>query len=126
MNSTQINSKNITAFLIRYTFLPLSPPGCRGIVVTVRAGGRLGGRLPNLRNPYLSNRLTDFLNSKFCGIVSASSCALSWSFAHLPHMGLRIGQKLVKFGTNWVQTLRNTDLWNGWMDLPHLKFHGLV
>ena len=32
-------------------------------------GGRLGGRLPNLRNPYLGNHLTDFLNSKFCGIV---------------------------------------------------------
>ena len=28
-----------------------------------------GGRLPNLRNPYLCNRLTDFLHSKFCGIV---------------------------------------------------------
>ena len=26
-------------------FLPLSPPGWRGIVVTVRAGGRLGGQL---------------------------------------------------------------------------------
>ena len=26
-----------------YTFLPLSPPGWRGIVVTVRAGGRAGG-----------------------------------------------------------------------------------
>ena len=50
-------------------FLPLSPPGWRGIVVTVRASGRLGGRLPNLRNPYLGNCLTDFLNSKFCGIV---------------------------------------------------------
>ena len=34
-----------------------------------RAGGRLGGRLPNLRNPYLCNRLMDFLNSKLCGIV---------------------------------------------------------
>ena len=32
-------------------------------------GGRLGGRLPNLRNPYLCNRLTDFLHSKFCEIV---------------------------------------------------------
>ena len=53
--------------------LPLSPPGWRGIVVTVRAGGRVGGRagvqLPNLRNPYLCNRLMDFLHSKFCGIV---------------------------------------------------------
>ena len=34
-----------------------------------RAGGRLGGRLPNLRNPYLCNRLMDFLRSKFYGIV---------------------------------------------------------
>ena len=34
-----------------------------------RAGGRPGGRLPNLRNPYLCNRLMDFLDSKFCGIV---------------------------------------------------------
>ena len=56
-----------------YNFLPLSPSGWRGIVVTVRAGGRVGGRpggrLPNLRNPYLCNRLTDFLHSKFYGIV---------------------------------------------------------
>ena len=37
--------------------------------VGVWTGGRLGGRLPNLRNPYLGNRSTDFLNSKFCGIV---------------------------------------------------------
>ena len=50
---------------VRHTVLPLSPPGWRGIVVTVRAGGRL----PNLQNPYLCNRLTDFLHSKFCGIV---------------------------------------------------------
>ena len=28
----------------RAPFLPLSPPGWRGIVVTVRAGGRVGGR----------------------------------------------------------------------------------
>ena len=28
---------------VRHTFLPLSPPGWRGIVVTVRAGGRAGG-----------------------------------------------------------------------------------
>ena len=46
-------------------FLPLSPSGWRGIVVTVRAGGQL----PNLRNPYLCNRLTDFLHSKFYAIV---------------------------------------------------------
>ena len=27
------------------------------------------GRLPDLQNPYLCNLLTDFLHSKFCGIV---------------------------------------------------------
>ena len=32
-------------------------------------GGRAGGRLPDLRNPYLCNRLMDFLRSKFYGIV---------------------------------------------------------
>ena len=106
--------------------LPLSPPGWRGIVVTVRAGGLPGGRLPNLWNPYLCNCLTDFLHSKFCGIVQACRCALSWSYAHLSHMGLPMGQKLVKFATNWVQTLRNAYLWNCWMDLPHFKFYGLV
>ena len=37
---------------------------------------------------------------------SFQCCALSWSFAHLPHMGLPMGQKLVKFATNLVQTLR--------------------
>ena len=107
---------------ICHTFLPLSPPGCRGIVVTVRAAGQL----PNLSNPYLCNRFTGFLHWKFCGIVLACRCALSWSFGHLPHVGLPMGQKLVKFATNWVDTLRNTYLWNCWMDLPHLKFHGLV
>ena len=74
-------------------FLPLSPPGCKGIVITVRVGGWEGRRLPNLRNTYMSNCLTDFLYSKFCGIIYACSCALSWSFAHLPHMGLPMGQK---------------------------------
>ena len=41
-------------------------------------------------------------------------------------MGLPMGQKLVKFATNWVQTLRIAYLWNRWMDVPHLNFHGLV
>ena len=66
-----------TGIMFQYTlsivFLPLSPPGWRGIVVTVRAagraGGRSGGRLPDLRNPYLCNRWMDFLRSKFYGIV---------------------------------------------------------
>ena len=35
-------------------------------------------------------------------------------------------KKLVKFATNWVQTMRNAYLWIHWMDLSQLKFHGLV
>ena len=95
-----------------------------GGVLSSRSG-RAGG-CQNLWHPYLWNRLTDFLRSKFCGIVLACSCALSLSFAHLPLMGMPIGQKLVKFATNCVQTLWHAYLWNCWMDLPHLKFHGLV
>ena len=68
---------NLFVYKTIFVFLPLSPPGWRGIVVTVRAGGRTGGRaggrsggrLPDLRNPYLCNRLMDFLRSKFYGIV---------------------------------------------------------
>ena len=41
-----------------------------------------------------SCRLIDFICSRFCGIICACSCALSWSFAHLPYMGLPMGQKL--------------------------------
>ena len=36
---------------------------------------------------------------------------LARSFAHLPHMSLLMDQKVAKFGTNWVQTLRNAALW---------------
>ena len=109
----------------RRGFLTLSPLGWRSIVVTVREGGRARG-CQNLWHPYLWNRLTDFLRSKFCGIVLPCSCALLWSYAHLPHMVLPIGQKLVKYAANWVQTLWHAYLWNCWMDLAHLKFRGLV
>ena len=34
---------------VRHTFLPLSPPGWRGIVVTVRAGGRCLSVRPSVR-----------------------------------------------------------------------------
>ena len=41
-------------------------------------------------------------------------------------IGLPLDQKHVKFGTNWLQMLRNADLWNCWMDLAHFKFYGLI
>ena len=43
--------------------------GRAGGLAVGRAVGRSGGRLPDLRNPYLCNRLMDFLRSKFYGIV---------------------------------------------------------
>ena len=54
-----------------YVFTP-QPSGLEGYCrhgPGGRAGGRSGGRLPDLRNPYLCNRLMDFLRSKFYGIV---------------------------------------------------------
>ena len=47
----------------------LSRSGRAGGRADWRAGGRSGGRLPDLRNPYLCNRLMDFLRSKCYGIV---------------------------------------------------------
>ena len=35
-------------------------------------------------------------------------------------------KNLVKFGTFWVQTLRNAYLWNRWADLLRSKFYGIV
>ena len=87
-------------------FLPLSPLGWRGIVVMVRTGGWLAAT--HVEPIYICNCLTDFLHSKWCGIVwacSICSCALSWSFAHLPHMGLPMCQKLVKLGPNFAERL---------------------
>ena len=45
---------------------------------------------------------------------------------HLPICSIWTCKKLVKFATNWLQTLQNAHLWKHWMDLPNLKFHGLV
>ena len=140
-------------------FLPASPPGWRGIVVTVRAGGLAGGcqtcgthifvtawrifsirsfvelsrplvvhchgHLPicpiwafpwakNLSNfPQIGSRLCgshiswnrwmDVPRLKFGGLVWTCSCALSQLFAHLPNMGLPMGQKLVKSGSTWTR-----------------------
>ena len=106
-------------------FLPPSPPGWRGIVVTVRVGGQPGGLLPDLRNPYLCNRLTYFLRSKFCGIILVRSChcrvhlpicpmwAYPWAknLLNLPQMGADFAECI---------SLKPLD------DLPHFKFHWFV
>ena len=77
-----------------------------------------------LRNAYLCiwNRWT--LHSD--EIVWTCICATSWSFTHLPHMVLPMGQKVVKSGTTGVLTLRNAYLWNHWMGLHRSEFYGIV
>ena len=47
---------------------PFYPSALRAGGVLSSQSGRAGGRLPDLQNPYLCNRLTDFLHSKFCGL----------------------------------------------------------
>ena len=54
-----------------FDIFTLQPSGLEGYCHSPGglASGRAGGQLPNLRNPYLCNRLMDFLRSKFYGIV---------------------------------------------------------
>ena len=89
------------AFLL--SFLPLSPSGWRGIVVTVRAGGCQTCRT------HIS--VTSWRIFSIRSSVELSRPVVVQCDGHLPHMGLPMGQKLVKFATNWVQTLRNAYLW---------------
>ena len=49
--------------------IPFYPSALRAGGVLSSRSGQAGGRLLDLRNPYLCNRLTDFLRSKFYGIV---------------------------------------------------------
>ena len=71
--------------------------------------GQAGGCFQNC-GMHLKNRWTDFLCSKFYGIVYTRGCAMLWSFAHLPHMSLPMVQTLVTFGAIGAQTLRNVSL----------------
>ena len=78
------------------------------------------GSWQTLRNVYLWNCWKDFLSSKLYEIVKTWSCATSWSFAHWPHLGLPMGQKLV--GPDFVDAY----LWNCWTYFLCLKFYGIV
>ena len=55
--------------VLRHCYDPFYPSALRAGGVLSSRSGRAGGRLPHLRNPYLCNRLMDFLRSKFYGIV---------------------------------------------------------
>ena len=128
---SKVNSLFAIQFQLQFQFLfiTLQPSGLEGYCHTGTAG-RAGGQpdWQTLRNAYLWNCWMDFHCSKLNGIVLTWSCAMSWSFVNLSRMGLPIGLKLVKTGTNGVQTLWNTYLWiwNNWTDLLHSKFYGIV
>ena len=94
--------------------LPLSPPGWRDIVITVGAGGWAAG-WPGNCGTHIS--VTAWRISSIRSSVELSGPVVMHRYGHLPHMGLPMGQKHVKFATDWVQILRNAYLWNCWMDL---------
>ena len=83
-------------------FLPLCPSGWSGIVVTVRAGGCQSCRTHISVTAW---RIFFIRNS-----VELPRPVVVHCHGHLPHTGLPMGQKLVKFVTNWVHTLLNTYL----------------
>ena len=91
-----------------------------------RAGGRADWRAGGCQTCGTHISVTTWWIFSVRSSMELSRPVVVHCHAHLPHMGLPMGQKLVKFATNWVQTLRIAYLWNRWMDLPHLKFHGLV
>ena len=59
-----------------------------------------------LRNTYLWKCWMDLAHLWFYGLVETYSCALLYLFAHLPHMGLLMCQKLVKSGSTWARLCR--------------------
>ena len=93
-------------------FLPLSPPGWRGIVI-IRSWS---GRLLDLRDPYLCNRLTDFLRSKFCElsrpvivhchghlpICPIWACPWTKDLSNLAQIGSRHCGKLISGTAGWI------------------------
>ena len=89
-----------------YKLLALSISGWRAIVILlwvgIQAGGHLGGLVP-VFTIHITLKLDRFSFFISYGVVWTWSCATSWSFTHYPHMGLPMGQKLVKSGTNGVQ-----------------------
>ena len=75
-------------------------------------GGRPDGRLPDLRNLYLCNRLMDYLHSKFCGIVWACHrhlpicplwpCPWANNLSNLPQTGSRHCGTHVSQTVGWI------------------------
>ena len=123
-----INLKSIDAIDVYYMFLPLSPSGWRGIVVTVRAGGWAGGRAGGCQTCGTHISVTTWQIFSIRSSVELSGPVVVHCHGHLPICPI--------WACPWAKNLsnlpqigprlRNAYLWNCKMDLPHLKFYGLV
>ena len=109
--------------LLHITFLPLSPPGWRGIVVTVRAGGWAGGcqtcgthisgtawRIFSIRSSVELSRPLVVHCHGHLPMCPIWACPWAKNLSNLPQIGSRL------CGTQISETA-------GWI---YLKFHGLV
>ena len=74
----------------RHGSLPSCPIWARSRVKSGTTG------VQTLRLAYIWKHCMDLFHSKFYGIVWSCIIATLWLFAHLPHMDLLLGQKLVK------------------------------
>ena len=99
--------------------LPLSPPAWRGIVPLRVVGSRLWGThvSETAGRTYSIRSLNNCLDLRLCNFMVICPFAPY----ELPH-----GETLAKSGTTRVQTLRNTYLWNWWMDLHRSNFYVII
>ena len=112
-----------------FMFLPLSPPGWRGIVVTVRAAGRAGGRaggcqtcgthisvtawwIFSVRSSMELSRPVVVHCHAHLPICPIWACPWAENLSNLPQIGSRLCGSHISETAGWIY--------------PHLKFHGLV
>ena len=109
-----------TRYHLSLHFYPSALKGWRGIVITFWAGRRVGGcQTWGTHISVTPWRIFSIRSSVELSRPVVVICPFaSYGLAH--------GPKTCQISTNSVHTLRNAYLWNCWMDLLHLKFHGLV
>ena len=91
--------------------------------------GRVVGRAGGCQNCRAHISVTAWRIFSVPNSVELSRPVVMHCYGHLPICPIwacQISQKLVKFATNWADTLWNAYLWNCWIDLPTVKAHGPV
>ena len=79
-----------------------------------------------LEKAYFWNGWMDFLHSKVLWNCPDLKLFDIMDYCPFAHMGLPMGQKLVKSGTSGIQTLHKTCFQKSCTDLFHSKFYGIV